>query len=237
MFDLANLKALVIAPHPDDEVFGCGGLIHRIKRAGGQVYVLYLTVGDTQDFSSKGRSSQQERAKEMEKVAGFYGFDGYKIAFPGNQHHLQLDAIPQKKLIGVIERDSEISLEAVRPNLVLSPSLDDHNQDHRAVAQATISAVRPVPAKYKALQNLVLTYELPYQNWCHKGVLSFPNFFIELEKQDLQAKAAAVRFYKSQIKDTRSALSAYGVRSLAQLRGLQVGNRHAEAYEAKRILI
>ena len=51
MFQLDFMKTLVIAPHPDDEVFGCGGLLHRLKAAGGEVYVLYMTVGTAADFS------------------------------------------------------------------------------------------------------------------------------------------------------------------------------------------
>src|SRR3990167_4258794 len=52
--DFKKQKLLVIAPHPDDEVIGCGGLIAKIKDAGGQVYVLFLTVGDTRDMELLG---------------------------------------------------------------------------------------------------------------------------------------------------------------------------------------
>ena len=50
MFDFKGQKLLVIAPHPDDEVIGCAGLIQKIKNGGGKVFVLFLTVGDTNDF-------------------------------------------------------------------------------------------------------------------------------------------------------------------------------------------
>lgn len=39
-------KALVIAPHPDDEVFGCGGLIALKRACQAPVDVLYLTSGE-----------------------------------------------------------------------------------------------------------------------------------------------------------------------------------------------
>ncbi len=37
---------LIVAPHPDDETLGCGGLILRTRRSGGRVRVVFLTNGD-----------------------------------------------------------------------------------------------------------------------------------------------------------------------------------------------
>lgn len=42
----ANTRLLVVAPHPDDEVLGAGGLMQRVAAAGGAVHVVYLTDGD-----------------------------------------------------------------------------------------------------------------------------------------------------------------------------------------------
>jgi len=42
----AATRLLVIAPHPDDEVLGAGGLMQRVKSTGGTVRVVYLTDGD-----------------------------------------------------------------------------------------------------------------------------------------------------------------------------------------------
>lgn len=39
-------RLLVIAPHPDDETIGAGGLIQRILRRGGSVRVVLVTAGD-----------------------------------------------------------------------------------------------------------------------------------------------------------------------------------------------
>jgi LmbE family N-acetylglucosaminyl deacetylase len=37
---------LVLAPHPDDETLGAGGLIQRVRTLGGNVQIVYLTDGD-----------------------------------------------------------------------------------------------------------------------------------------------------------------------------------------------
>ena len=84
MFKLKTQTLLVVAPHPDDEIIGCGGLINKIKENGGRVYVLYLTVGETRDFSKRGYSGLEERRKELEEVSKFLKFDGFDLAFEGN---------------------------------------------------------------------------------------------------------------------------------------------------------
>jgi LmbE family N-acetylglucosaminyl deacetylase len=42
----AATRLLVIAPHPDDEVLGAGGLMQRVHATGGAVRVVYLTDGE-----------------------------------------------------------------------------------------------------------------------------------------------------------------------------------------------
>ncbi|SVC04051.1 uncharacterized protein METZ01_LOCUS256905, partial [marine metagenome] len=40
VLDFKNESLLVISPHADDEVLGCGGLMDKIKKSGGSVYAL-----------------------------------------------------------------------------------------------------------------------------------------------------------------------------------------------------
>ncbi len=39
-------RLLVLSPHPDDESLCCAGLIQRVRRSGGEVYVAWMTLGD-----------------------------------------------------------------------------------------------------------------------------------------------------------------------------------------------
>ena len=77
MTSLIKQRLLIIAPHPDDEVIGCAGLIQKVKNNGGKVFVLFLTVGDTKDFSKKGISSLNDRKKEIKKVSSFLKYDSH----------------------------------------------------------------------------------------------------------------------------------------------------------------
>jgi LmbE family N-acetylglucosaminyl deacetylase len=237
MINLDGVTTLVIAPHPDDEVFGCGGLIHRLKAKNNKVYVLYMTVGTTIDFSPKGKSTAQERQACITEVSSLLNLDGYAIAFPGDQYHLKLDSLPQKDLIHAIEKGSDISLEGIRPDLVLAPANSDYNQDHRAVNLACITALRPASPKYKSFQPYVLTYELPYHQWNVAENLSAPGLYVKLGTEDLNAKVAALEMYKSQLKAPESPLSVHGVLTLAAYRGLQCGVEAAEAFQINRIVV
>jgi len=235
MLNLQKQTLLVVAPHPDDEIFGCGGLMHRVKEDGGKVYVVFLTIGTTQDFSKKGTSSQNEREREIERVAEHMRIDDYHIAFPGNEFHLQLDNLPQKKLIHEIER-GRLSLESVKPTLFAFPSSHDYNQDHRAAHEASMSATRPVNGAFKHMPGMVLEYELPYVGWSPMHGQA-PNFFLSLEKKALQAKLKALQLYKSQMKTKKGPVSAYAAENLARMRGILAGADHAEAYVLRRHLV
>jgi LmbE family N-acetylglucosaminyl deacetylase len=44
-------RILIVAPHPDDETLGCGGLIQQAERNGAQVYVVLMTNGDASEMA------------------------------------------------------------------------------------------------------------------------------------------------------------------------------------------
>ena len=45
-----STSLLVVAPHPDDEVLCCAGVIQRVRAAGGKVAVVWLTSGDASEM-------------------------------------------------------------------------------------------------------------------------------------------------------------------------------------------
>ena len=229
MVNLKNKKLLVIAAHPDDEVYGCGGLISKIKNAGGKIFVLFLTNGTTKDFSPRGKSLETEREKEIEDVAKFLKYDGYKIAFPGDDYHLKLDQVPQKDLIHEIERGENISLEALKPDIVAFHNQGDYNQDHVAVAQAAFAACRPALPKDKFGPKIILTYEEPMDIWTY-GPANKLNFYVEVSTHDINNKLKALQLYKSQMKKRGHPRSLETIRSLAVVRGSAIGTPFAEGY-------
>lgn len=237
MLKFKDQRLLVIAPHPDDEVLGCGGLIKKIRDGGGRVYVLFMTVGTTTDYSQAGISTAQERLVEIEEVAKFLNYNDYRVAFPDDNHHLRLDQIPQKELIFEIEEGGKISLNKIKPTIVATPQPYDYNQDHRAVAQAIFSATRPTPPRFKHRQTIVLGYEFSATAQWSLSSPNNPNFFIKLKRSDLTAKVQALKLYRSQLRNGYHSRSPRSLRSLAYARGAQCGVEAAEAFFSFRVIV
>ena len=212
MISLIKQRLLIIAPHPDDEIIGCGGLIQKIKEGGGKVYILFLTVGDTKDFSKKGISNSSTRKKEIEKVAKFLKYDNYDIALEDKQFHLKLDILGQKKLMDVIERESSVSIEEIRPTILALPFSSSYNQDHR------------------------LSYEEPADLWN----ISAPNslsIFVTFTRKELDIKIKAMKLYTSQNRPFPNLRSLKTLELVASLRGSQIGSAYAEGFGIHRLVL
>ena len=232
--DFKKQRLLVIAPHPDDDVIGCGGLIAKIKDAGGKVYVLFLTVGDTRDFTKEGLSTAKERIAEIEAVAKFLKYDDWDLAFKGNDYHLRLDTLGQKALMDVIERESKVAIEKVKPTIIAFTSPESYNQDHRIAAYAAHASARPQPKGAKHFVETVISYEEPADGWT-TAKNPHPNFFVKLSEENLAKKAEAIALYKSQDRPFPNMRSKETIDALAKLRGSQSGVNLAEGFVAYRI--
>lgn len=64
--DMGNL--LVLAPHPDDESLGCGGLIALLRAAGSSVSIIFVTSGSASHTSLTHPPSLLARIREAEAV-------------------------------------------------------------------------------------------------------------------------------------------------------------------------
>lgn len=132
-FPVADYRRLmVLAPHPDDEIYGCGGLILLARAAGAEVTALVLTDGGA---ASAGADLATRRREESGKAAELLGHDVAFLDFPDRA--LRLDAA----LIAALETWAE----RLAPDLVLAPSLTDPHPDHQAVALAAIRLLGRFP--------------------------------------------------------------------------------------------
>jgi LmbE family N-acetylglucosaminyl deacetylase len=235
MLDLTEKKLLIISPHPDDEVLGCGGLISKIKARGGKVYVLFLTVGDTDDYRKEGLSTGSERMREIENVAKFLKYDDFRIAFSGNQYHLRLDQIAQLDLMKELE-NGPLSLNKIKPDIVATPYFSDYNQDHRAATMALFGATRPTPDDQKPLQKVILGYEsVPTAGWWDSNKQNM-NYYLHLTKKELEDKMKGLELYTSQVREGNHPRALASIKKLAAMRGIESGVDAAEAFFTYRII-
>ena len=155
MKSLKNEKLLVIAPHSDDEVLGCGGLISKIKKEGGKVFVLIFNLGFEKNDT---KESQDKRKQEVKEAMNALKVDDYHLVHEKADDNRDLDAEPLHSLIEVIESTSNVSLEKISPTIVAIPTIFSHHQDHVHVHNACIAALRPISTP---VSSVVLSYEAP----------------------------------------------------------------------------
>ena len=122
---------LVVAPHPDDESLGCGGLIARLAAAGARVAVLFTTDG-----GASHRSATWPRARLAEARAA-EADTALDVLGAGSARRLRLglpDAgmpPPGSPAYAQALAQTAAFIEEVGPDLVLLPWRRDPHRDHR----------------------------------------------------------------------------------------------------------
>ena len=228
MNDFSNEKLLVIAPHSDDEILGCGGLISKVKKEGGKVCVLIFNLGFEKDDT---KESQEKRKNEVQEAMNVLKVDNYHLVHDQPDNNRDLDAEPLHSLIEVIESTSNVSLEKIAPTIVAIPTVFSHHQDHVHVHRACIAALRPISTP---ISKIVLSYEAPeHSRWSASGVFE-PNLFVEIDDV-IENKIMAFNKYRSQIRP--GGRDDDSIRNQAKYRGREVGKNLCEAFYVHRFIL
>jgi LmbE family N-acetylglucosaminyl deacetylase len=233
---LRDQRLLVISVHPDDEVLGCGGLMKKVKDLGGEVYVLYVVAGPgpRQYDEEHPQTKMEQRLEEIAAVAQYLGVDDYVVALEGEEYQLRLNALPQERLVNIIESDTRVSLNNIQPSIVAIPAPNHYHQDHQPVFEAAFAACRPIPPHLKPFQNVVLCYEQPSYGWSVNRLQ--PNFYVDITQQ-LDAKIEALKLHRSQLRRGLHVRAPENVRRIAEVRGREVAVPAAEAFITYRVLV
>ncbi|MBN1422066.1 MAG: PIG-L family deacetylase [Planctomycetes bacterium] len=231
---LAKQRVLVIAPHADDEVIGAGGLMARVKAAGGEVFVQVLSVGDLHHYDGGGEPiSAGVRARELDAAMKQLGVDDYEILLEDSEVHLRLDRIPRRDLVNLFEREGRLAIDHIRPTAIVLPA-PSFNQDHEAVYKAGLTACRPHLETLKPFQRIVLIADSPQLAW-GTGALR-PNFYVDITGF-LEAKLDAFRCHASQQRPSPHQGAVDSLRLLAETRGREISVAAAEAFECLRFVV
>ncbi|MDO8894419.1 rhamnan synthesis F family protein [Nitrosomonas sp.] len=167
--------ALVFAPHPDDEVFGCGGAIMRHIEQNVPVRVIIVSDGAHGVSDENKTEYTRQRRNESITAAHLLGY-----GMPIFWQYQDRQVCYSEKLIQEI-------LTAIREtgaDLVYAPSVFEMHPDHRAMGMAVVEAIRRIG---KAVR--VVLYEV--------GIPLRPNLLLDISDLAVR-KTAAMECFVSQ---------------------------------------
>lgn len=213
------MKVLIIAPHMDDEVLGCGGTIAKHVNQGHTVSVCVVAN------RAYGHKYDDELiAVEKQAVKAAKEILGYKRLIFLDLPDEQLDS----KLIEVIVPLEALLLE-IKPDIVYVNHRGDVNQDHQAVFKAAMVACRPISAHQV---HKILAYEIPSstdQSPPFEEVTFIPNYYVDITPF-LEKKIQALSCYQREARLFPHPRSPEGISIYAQKRGMEIGFQAAEAF-------
>jgi len=205
-------KILILAPHTDDGEFGCGGSVTRFIDEGKEVYYVAFSTAEESVPDPWPKDILKVEVKEATSRLGI--LPDNLIIFRYKVRELSYHRQEILEELVKIKKD-------IHPDLVFLPSVNDLHQDHSTVSVEGIRAFK---------DTAVLGYEIPWNN-----IEFHTEAFISLSEENIDRKVFALDAYNSQ--KGRSYANEEFVRSLARMRGVQIGVRYAEAFEVIRWII
>jgi LmbE family N-acetylglucosaminyl deacetylase len=135
-----DARVLVLAPHPDDELIGCGGTLCRLLSAGAKVSILQATDGckleSLRDLPEARRKTV--RLEEARRVAAALGAG--LVLWRQEDERLRCSRETIAELAGLVD--------GLRPTHVFTPFLGDKHPDHRTLScilGGALAIARPQP--------------------------------------------------------------------------------------------
>jgi LmbE family N-acetylglucosaminyl deacetylase len=156
---------VVIAPHPDDESLGCGGLLALLRRAGCPISTVLVSDGtmshpNSQKFSAPARRALREA--ELREALAILGVDESQTLYLG----LPDGAVPTIGAPGF-----ELAVQQLRayfglqqPNTLLVPWRRDPHPDHRATSELVQAACAGLAGPPRLVEYVVWAWERASSN-------------------------------------------------------------------------
>lgn len=210
--DIGSPKILVLAPHPDDDILGCGGTMRLISKNGGKIKVVYLTDGSL-GFSDNKRRAISERVE----LAKTREAEAKKAAFSLGIEDLVFWRYKDGSLI-LNKTNLKLMAEMIadfKPDIIFAPSFLDNNPDHIETSKILAEALRD----YKKPNLQIFSYEIWSPVYANKLVV------IDSVAKD---KFTALKMHESQLR-SRNYLNA--IRGLNRYRaGMYSIGEYAEGF-------
>lgn len=212
-------RVLVLAPHGDDEVIGCGGTIIKHLESSSIVTVVFIKAPyDERSYI------QHTQTEDCKKILGYHD----KISL----YLTETDFFKKEQFITKLE---EIIL-TTRPDTIYSTFYGDLHQDHRALFDALNSASR-IHAKHRVDNIFLYETASSTDQGLYKNIFPFiPNYYVPLKKHHIDKKINALKAYTKEIKDNNHPRSEEHIMDIAKIRGREINEPYAEAFMSLRII-
>lgn len=209
---LPGRQVLVLAPHMDDEVIGCGGLVQKYRAQGGRVTVAFCTTGPGSPKKSEANetlSITRERITESKRAAAILG-----IAEIVHFH------LPERQLIRNIGSSNKLRrlLEEKHFDVLYVPGPDEFHPDHQAA--------------WKWVENVLPTLTHRPEVYLYEVWGSCkPDRILVLDEVSWRSKNRAMLAYQTQLRqmDYQKIMTTLAEHRGALLAGLEPGSK-AEAF-------
>lgn len=217
-------KVLIIEPHSDDGLISIGGFLKKNKNKYNYYFLLCLS-SDLQ--LNHAFIDKKKRDDEFKNYVNYFDGTWVKgkfgdIEFPLDEDG-KLDLFPKRKLIFGIEN----VIQELKPDILFLQGPSFH-QDHTAVYEATIAALRPTLEFYPPQ-----IYIMENPTYVHSSGIStqfFPNTYVKLSADELKSKLEIFSsIFESQSRPSGNCLSNDGIKAWARYRGIEARCEYAEA--------
>lgn len=203
------MNVLVLAPHPDDEVLGCGGALCRHSAAGDRVAAVFLTSGELGMKQLPREDAWRIREREARAAAQVLGLAGVEFLRGPDWGLTEAKKKVARDLLPLLQRE--------QPELIYLPHPADWHPDH----QATWPLLRGALARHGGKAPELRAYEV----WT-----PLPEFDHVVDITTLMPrKLRALRAHKSQLGEFDYVRA---VKGLNQFRGALAAKRpFAEVFQ------
>jgi N-acetylglucosamine malate deacetylase 1 len=220
------MNILVIAPHADDEVLGCGGLIAKRAAQGHDVYVVIIGLGGLKLKTTFQYATERDytgvdsrRYEELKAATRVLGVRDMRVVYPLKE--MRLDSVSAIEL--VTRFDDAVNEREYTEIYIPCPSV---NHDHEIVYKAMLAALRPSIAR--PYLKRICAYEYALSSWPLPAV-SGGNLYVDITCA-LHIKLQALACYASQKRPYPHPCDPAAVEALAHFRGMESGVNAAEMF-------
>lgn len=216
-------RIMVFAPHPDDDILGCGGSTAKHTDQGNEVITVFMTSGEAGSLTYSCDELATLREAEARQAASLLGVND-TIFLRNPDGFLEFN---HANLVNIITL-----LRSKKPDVVYLPHRLDGNEDHQITNKLVLDACRRASGPW--------FQECPGDPWEVKTILAYEIWtplqelsYIEDISPYMELKLDTLRLHASQLKDIQY---DEAIKGLNRYRGVMSGKgQYCECFQVLKL--